>query len=244
MYLNTDPSEPENQSGGWKIHLKNGLRNFESYLREANNTEELENFKRVKRKVKKYVEDHELNLHKGVIVFADATETVWFAQRVRMQLTTEFYWEDTPRLQQLKELCNAYPRTGIVLVQTNQISVVETYLQEVTHTYYYGLDIDTDEWRQRTGPHKIDASMGSGGRNVQQEQFKARYEANKQRWYKSIAPKLDKLAKDNGWERLYIAGEPDDAIELKQQLNKPVDDVIQKNMLHHEETKVVEEVAG
>ncbi len=124
------------------------------------------------------------------------------------------------------------------------MNVIETYLNEVILTYHYELDLDTDEWRQHTGPHKADVSMGSGGRNVQQKQFKARYEANKQRWYKSIASKLDKLAKDNGWERLYVTGEPDDANELKQQLNKPVDGVIQKNMLHREESKVVEEVVG
>ncbi len=28
MYLNTDPADPEQQGGEWKIHLKNGLKKF------------------------------------------------------------------------------------------------------------------------------------------------------------------------------------------------------------------------
>ena len=32
MYLNTDPADPDQQGGEWKIHFKNGMRNFESYL--------------------------------------------------------------------------------------------------------------------------------------------------------------------------------------------------------------------
>ncbi|MFD1038784.1 hypothetical protein ACFQ3N_10330 [Virgibacillus byunsanensis] len=39
MYLNTDPSDPEQQAGEWKIHFKNGLRNFEKYLEKADDPE-------------------------------------------------------------------------------------------------------------------------------------------------------------------------------------------------------------
>lgn len=244
MYLNTDPSDPEQQAGEWRIHLKNGLRNFESYLEKDNNKEELKNFQLVKQKVEKYVHSNEQHFRRGIILFATADEDVWFADRVQARVETEFFWEEIPNLDQMKALMHNFPKSGIILVQQNQIKVVETELNEVQNTLYYELDIDTDDWRQFSGPHKADAPMGSGGKSLQQDNFKDRYEANKQRWYKRIAPKLDKKVKDHEWEKVYVVGESNASHELEAQMNKPTEEVIHKNMLDHKETKVLEEVFG
>lgn len=244
MYLNTDPSDPDQQGGEWKIHLKNGLRNFESYLQEDDNKEELKNFQRVKEKVESFVHHNEQHFRKGIILFVTADEDVWFADRFQTPLKTEFFWEVIPRLEQLKELYETYPRSGIILVQKSEIKVLETEMNELLNTDHYEFDINTDKWRQFTGPHKGDASKGSGGKSLQQDKFNARYEANKQRWYKNIAPKLDKKAKDQEWENIYVVGEPDDASELEEELNKPITELIQKNLLDHEESKVLEEIFG
>lgn len=245
MYLNTDPSDPEQQGGEWKIHLKNGLRNFEKYLQEDDNKEELKNYQTVKEKVQRFVEGNEQNYGKGVIVFATADEEVWFAERVQMPLETAFFWQETPELEHLKNLSESYPKSGIILVQQNEIKVIEAYLNEIEETYSYELDINTDDWREKTGPRKIGSSNSSlGGTNVHSDDFKERFEANKQRWYKKIASKLDKQAKDRNWEKIYLVGEPDQSSELNEQMNKSADDVIQKNMLDHEESKVLEEIYG
>ncbi|QKY69842.1 VLRF1 family aeRF1-type release factor [Lentibacillus sp. CBA3610] len=244
MYLNTDPSDAEQQAGEWKIHLKNGLRNFESYLQEDNNQEELKNFRSVKEKVEEFVHHNEQHFKKSIILFATAAEDVWFADRFQMPVRTEFFWEEVPRLEQLKERREEYPKSGIILVQKDEIKVIEAYLNEILNTEYYKLDIDTEKWRQFTGPHQADASMGSGGKSAQRDKFNARYEANKQRWYKNIAPKLDKKAKDQGWDNLYVVGEPGEAPDLEEELNKPVTQIIQKNLLDHEESKVLEEIFG
>src|SRR5699024_1145631 len=119
MYLNTDPSDPEQQGGKWKIQFKNGLRNFKAYLKEDNNHEELRNFKSIEQKVEKYVSDYEQHLLKGIIIFATADDEVWIAERLQVRLTTEFFWDATPQLQQLEQLIENYPRTGIILVQQN-----------------------------------------------------------------------------------------------------------------------------
>lgn len=244
MYLNTDPSDSEQQGGEWKIHLKNGLRNFESYLEEDGNKEELKNFQLVKQKVEKFVRGNEQHFKKGIILFATAEEDVWFADRFQMPVKTEFFWEDVPRLEQLKELHEVYPKSGIILVQKNEMKVIDAYLNEVLETKHYEFDPDTDQWRQFSGPHQAQASMGSGGKSLQQDKFKARYEANKQRWYKNIASQLDKKAKDDEWENIYVIGDPEDASELEKELNKPVTQLIQKNLLDHEESKVLEEIFG
>src|SRR5690625_5672916 len=59
MYLNTDPSDPDQQGGKWKIQLKKSLQDFTNFLKEDDNKEELKNFEIVKDKVEKYVERSE-----------------------------------------------------------------------------------------------------------------------------------------------------------------------------------------
>jgi len=244
MYLNTDPSDPDQQGGEWKIHLKNGLNNFEHYLQEDDNKEELQNFQMVKQKVKKYVLGNEQNFRRGIVIFASADEDVWFAVRLQVRLKTEFYWQETPVLDQLKTISADYPKAGIILVQQDEVKVVESHLNEVENTVYYELDLETDDWRQKVGPRKANNVSGLGSTNAQKENFKDRVEANKHRWYKSIAPKLDKRAKDNQWEEIYVVGEADASHEIESQMNKPVNKVIHKNMLDHEESKVLDEVFG
>lgn len=242
MYLNTDLSDPDQQGGEWKIHLKNGMRNFEQYLEEGDNKEELENFREVKQKVEDYLKEYEKSLMRGLIVFATADETVWFAERVQMRLEDEFYWQETPELNQLKILGEKYPHTGIILVQQNYIKLLDTNLNMLKDTVGYELDVEEETWRTMQGPRQGNSTTGLGSGNLQKDHFEARYEANQQRWYKSIAGKLDKQAKDRNWKKIFIVGEAPASKELSSQMNKEVDDIILKNMLEHEESKVMEEV--
>ncbi|MFZ3576720.1 VLRF1 family aeRF1-type release factor [Virgibacillus sp. DJP39] len=242
MYLNTDPSDPEQQGGKWKIHLKKGLKNFESYLTKDDNQQELRDFQTVKEKVRNFVVENEQNFRKGIILFATADDEVWFAERVQMRVKTEFFWENEPITDQLKQLHENFPKSGIILVQQDRIKLVDAELGEINDTDNYALDIETDNWRQMTGPHKADSSMGSGGKSTQKDNFNARFEANKHRWYKSIAPTVDKKAKEHQWEKIFIVGNKDVASEIETNMNKSADRIIQKNLLDHDESKVLEEI--
>lgn len=237
MYLNTDPSDPEQQGGEWKIQFKNGIRNFEKYIEEADDKEELKSFHQVKQKVGKFIRGNEQQLRRGVIIFATADEEVWFATRVQMRLQTEFYWQQTPVVEQLRKLKNRYPKTGIILVQQNQVRVIESYLNELEMEKNYELDMEMDDWREKT-------VMGPGNPTIQKDDLNARFEANKHRWYKSLAPKIDKQAKEREWENIVIIGEPGQAQAFQTQMTKRVDEVINKNMLDHEVSKILKEIFG
>ncbi|MFD1607903.1 VLRF1 family aeRF1-type release factor [Oceanobacillus luteolus] len=240
MYLNTDRSDKEQQGGEWKIHFKNGMRNFEKYLKQDSNKEELANFQKVKKKVTNFIKEHEQSFQKGVIVFASADDDVWFAKCVQMRLKDEFYWQETPEIHQLVELKERYPKIGVILVQQNQVKVIDSETNRIKDTKVFELDVDTEDWKVQ-GTRRLHTT-GAGGPNMQKDNFASRFAANQQRWYKKIAPKLDKLAKDYQWERIYLIGEADSTKELEKSMNKQIDAVLQKNMLDHEETKVLEEV--
>jgi len=242
MYLNTDPADPDQQGGKWKINLKNGLRNFDKYLHESNDPEEIKSFHTVREKVNKYIKDNELNLRKGLILFATADGSVWFTARVQVRLKTDMYWQETPELEQLRAVREQYPKAGIILVQHNQVKIIESSLNEIEDTIHYELDLDTEDWREKLGPQKTRGDMPPGAHNLQTDQFNSRYEANRQRWYKSIAPKLDKRAKDKEWDKIIVMGEADAANAILELMNKPVDEVIQKNMFYQEDQQILNEV--
>ncbi len=243
MYLNTDPSDPDQQGGEWKIHLKNGLNNFESYLQEEDDSDEKRNYWAVKEKVQQYIEENEQHFAKSVVIIASGDETVWFAERFQMPVKTEFYWEETPKLDQLKEMQQEFPKTGIVLTQKNQIKVIDAELGRLNDTQLFELDLDTEDWRQHQGPHQAQPSMGTGGaKSSKQDEFKERFEANRYRWYKSVAPKLDKLAKEYGWEQFYLVGDKEELKDLQDNMNKEAKDMVNKNLLDHEEMHVINEV--
>ncbi len=245
MYLNTDPSDPDQQGGEWKIHLKNGLNNFESYLQEDGDSDEKRNFWAVKEKVQNFVEENEQHFAKSVVIFATADESVWFAERFQMPVRSEFYWEESPVLDQLKEMHQSFPKTGIILTQKNHIKLIDAELGSLNDTQVLELDLDTEDWKQHQGPHSAEASMGSGGaKSSKQDKFNERFEANRYRWYKSIAPKIDKLAKEYGWERFYLVGDKEELKDLQENMNKQADEFINKNLLDHEEMHVIEEVVS
>jgi hypothetical protein len=241
MYLNTDRSDQDQQGGEWKIHLKNGLRNFETYLQRDSNKEELENFKKIKKKVMDFIKENELSFQRGVIIFATADEEIWFGKCVQMRLEDKFYWEETPQIDQLVKLKEKYPKLGVILVQQNHVKVIDSETNRIKDVTHFELDVDTEAWRVKQGPRRAHTA-GAGGPLVMKDDFDSRFTANQQRWYKKIAPKLDKIAKDKGWERIYMIGEADSTRDLESFMNKPVDAIVQKNMLDHEETKVLEEV--
>src|SRR5699024_5368280 len=134
MYLNTDPSDPGQQGGKWEINLKNALRNFETYLKEGENEEEIKSFQTVKEKVKAYIQENKQNLGKGVILFASADDDIWFAKRVQMKVETAMYWQRTPQLDQLRTLSETFPKSGIILVQQDKVKIMDTDLNRVQDT--------------------------------------------------------------------------------------------------------------
>ncbi len=242
MYLNTDPSDPEQQGGEWKIHLKNGLNGFENYIKKDGNPDEKRNFKAVKEKVLHYVHENEQNLTKSMVIFATADDTVWFAERFQIPVETEFSWEETAKVNQLKKMYEKFPKTGIILTQKEAIKMIDTELGTLKDTKTYELDLDTEDWKQHTGPHHTQASMGTGGRSTKQDEFQERFEANRYRWYRNIAPRLDKLAKDKQWDYIYLVGDKEEAYDLKNNMNQSVTEIVNKNMLDHDEMKVIDVV--
>ena len=102
VYLNTDRSDPDQQGGEWKIALKNGFNRLEEYLESA--PEEQERLKDLRLKVEEYVHSKERELPRSFIFFASRDSGIWEALELQVPVETNFYWEEDPMLDALKEL--------------------------------------------------------------------------------------------------------------------------------------------
>lgn len=244
MYLNTDPADPDQQGGEWKIQLKNGLNSFENYLAQDKEKDEQKQFQLIREKVEHFFDEKQKKLKKGVVIVAASDQSFWLAEILQVPVETNFYWQETPVIEPLRQAYEQFPKSGIILVQQDQVKTIETELGKVEETKLFKLDLDTDDWRQYAGPHRADASMGKGGRNTQTDQFDKRFEANRKRWYKRLAPSLDKIAKDQQWQKIYIAGEKEESNDLAAYMQKGIEKVCHQNILDHEEHHVIEKIIG
>src|SRR6185312_2183034 len=113
VYLNTNPADPEQQNGAWRIHLKTGLKRIDEYIKASNDEKELKAFRELKKKVDTEIEENQNDLHKGVVIFA--SENLWHVYYVQVSVKTSFHWEDRPMLEELEYMYKAYPEAGIVL---------------------------------------------------------------------------------------------------------------------------------
>lgn len=238
MYLNTDRSSPEQQKGEWKIHLKNGLRRLQQYIEESGADDELKQFKTIKEKVENEIYGNERDLLRGVILFATADEEIWFVERLPIPVETAFYWETAPAISQLKSLESHYPYMGILLIQKNEAAILETEMGMLEDKSHYTLDLDTDAWREHQGPQGDDLTVGGH----QQDQFEERVEANRQRWFKNLASKVEKKARNRNWEQLYLVGEKEEVEGLKTNFNKKIDKTIPRNLLNRDPHEILNQV--
>lgn len=237
MYLNTDPSDPDQQGGEWKIQLKNGLNSFENYIKQSGNEEEYKNFQYVRGKVEQFVKEHQLNFKKSVVLFASPDDSIWFAETFQMNVKTEFFWQESPITDQLYQLKSRFPKLGVVLLQQARSRVIDAEFGDVNDTIDLIVDGETEAWiKTDLMKNTVDEETDNFA-NTQVKQ-------NPNRAYKSLAPMVDKLAKDKGWERIIIAGEKDEAELLQRFMNKPVDKILNQNILEMKPSKVIEEVVA
>src|SRR5699024_706068 len=175
MYLNTDPRDPEQQNGKWKIKLKKSLQDLAETTKKSDSHEEKNQAKSIIEKVEQ-----------------------------------------------------AYPDTGVVVMQHDSVLASETEAGTLLDKTLYTLDLNTDDWREHEGPQGDDLTQGGAKR----DEFNERVKANQQRWYKSLASRLEKKGKKHGWKQIYLVGEKDELERIRPYFQKPIDKMVNKNILN------------
>lgn len=245
LYLNTDRRDQDQQNGEWKIALKNGFNKLEEYLN-ASSQEELNRLRSIREKAEKYIDSLGRELPRGIILFASYDSGVWETFELQVPVETKFYWEEQPVLDQLTKLHENYPSTGFVLMQQNQIKILTSSFGKLEDTETLEFDLAIDDWRRHDGPSHVNASMGSSAVKsaTQVDHFDDRMKENQHRWIKSLGSIIDKKMADCNWEKVILVGEKEEAELLDQNMNKKVDNIIQKNLFNENEHKVIEKLSA
>ena len=139
VYLNTNPGDPEQLNGAWRIHLKSGLKRINEYLTASDDKNEIKAFNELKKKIEKEVEDNKNDLSKGVVIFASADPELWSVYYVQVPVKTSFHWENHPVTEEMEYMYKAYPEAGIILPSFGEVRILDTAMGSVINEVTYDI---------------------------------------------------------------------------------------------------------
>lgn len=252
VYLNTNPADLNAQNGAWKIHLKNGLKRIEEYLEASNDENEIKNYKAMKKKVEREINDNKDDLQKGVVIFASPHKDLWSVHYVQVPVKTNFHWESKPELDQLRYMYKAYPYTGIILPSFKGIRVLDTSMGIINEEIFYEFDSGLEVWTEQKGVHSSGRAPGgnaiAGGAHLggnsgsHADDLDHRLRENLERFYKDMGSKIEKLKKDRHWDEIHIVGETEHAKSFSKVLQKKPESCVFKNLINSAPGNILHEV--
>ncbi|MBB6450669.1 hypothetical protein HNR44_002659 [Geomicrobium halophilum] len=238
IYLNTDVSDQSQTRGEWKIRLKNGIKRLEEYAEKSDEKDEVKVLKKLLDQAHQHIFDQQMNMQKSFVLIASADGEIWTAKILQVPVESSFHWESKPATNQLEELQNEYPATGIIVIQQRDVTLLDTALGEVRDEKKYSWDLEKEDWvdydDQSSPPSAADTSI---------DDFNRRFEENKHRWYKSLAPVLIKELKSRNLNGAYLVGSNESVTELGQHLDTShIKGKITKNLGSKPATEILNQV--
>ncbi|MFB4165810.1 VLRF1 family aeRF1-type release factor [Alteribacillus sp. JSM 102045] len=241
IYLNTDFGEGSQHKGEWKIRLKNGLKKIKEYVETSGTQEEQKTFKKLADLADQHIYDQQMNLQKSYIFMASADGNFHVERILQVPVETEFHWEKKPVLNQLEEMQSSYPAAGIVMVQKSDVHFIDTALGEIREEKHFSWEVESEDWNQYEG-NSATERISSGSTQV--DEVQQRFEENRQRWYKNLAPVLDKEVKKRNQQGIYLVGNKESIRDLEKHLGAKVIDSIPKNLTSKSSHEVLNKVYG
>lgn len=237
LYLNVDPRDPEQQGGKWKIRLKKALNTLEESTKNSTSNEGKNQAKAVREKVENFIHGKANEFKRGLILFVTADENLWVSFDLNIPVTSEFHWDDSPHFEQLKSLLKKHPYSGLLILQQDKAQLIETEMGELLNTSYYQLDLETDNWKQHQGSESNDLIRGGSKR----DEFNERVKAHQDRWFKNLAEKIQKKAKESNWKQFHLIGEREEVEHLKSYFTRKIDKIVPRNLLGRNANQIIEE---
>lgn len=231
IYLNIDPSSEE-----WKIRLKNGLKRTKEYI-QASEPDQLKRFTTISKKVTSVITDEQRNIKQGLICFATSDQLLM--KHTQISIKNEFHWKDTPVTEQWDELNQQYPKSGIILLQRDEVSILETVFGNLVGQAHYTFDLKNKHWKQYKG--LASGAIISSSAN-HRDQYDQRLKENQSRWFKNIVPTIQKYAKDGEWEGIHLVGPAELTKVMEQLIHSPILGITNRNYGGKTAPQVIERV--
>jgi len=239
IYLNTNPGDPDQLNGAWKIHLKNGLKDLEKYLAAADKEEELKSFKELKKKVMGEIDDNQEDLHKGIVIFASDEPSLWSVHYVQVPVKSSFHWEDHPVIEEMEYMYKAYPEAAIVLPSFGEVRILDTAMGLVREDMVYLFDPNLETWGE-------EKNMDPDGKHVigssKVDFLEPRLRENLNRFYKGMGNIVDQMKKNRDWKEIHVSGEAELANAFAETLREKPKSCIYKNLNNSKKHEIINQV--
>jgi len=207
VYLNTNPGSED-----WKIRLKNGLRKMKEYV-EASNPEQVKELKKICKKTDQKIKDNQTAFTNSLICFAAAKRL--YIYHLQVPVENDFQWNKGPATDQLNALFERYSKSGVVLLQRDKVTLLTSSLGELIHETHYEFDLEKEDWKQYKGLSFSNVYSSSANHR---DKLDRRIKENQARWYKRIAPTIERYARSQKWRDVHLAGPAELTNEMKKQL--------------------------
>lgn len=218
VYLKTDPTN-EN----WKIRLKNNLKRTEHFVK-SSQSDNINIYNEISKKVNQAIRDRAHELKHGVVCFANTENVLLYVLQIPVE--NQFDWSNKAVTDQWEELTKAYPSSGVILLQRDKVSLLDTQLGDLTGETYFEFNLENEDWTRYKGLAYGGITSSSANHR---DQYNKRVKINEERWMKTLIPKLEKHMKHNNWEGLYLAGPAELTNIMKPKLNKKILGVVTSN---------------
>jgi hypothetical protein len=211
--LNTDPTRPDNRRAepAYRIWLRQSLGTVLDGLPKDGRRE----FKEIAERVQAHIRDGR-SLGRGVALYAGPNLWKEYVLPVPLANVVRI---GRPDVWPLLWASQEYPRHVILTVHRDQARLLVAYLGDAEVVEEEVLDLDTHDWRFKTGrPPSFTKGLGGGvSRGAQRDIFDARVDAHLRRFWVGVAQATAAVVEEQGIDRLIIGG-PDEAANATRDL--------------------------
>jgi Bacterial archaeo-eukaryotic release factor family 10 len=189
--------DPADRGEGWRIELKNQLRDCDRSAAE--------------RILARFPEDNTLphgRTQVGFLELDGAGREIWSGFQVASD-RTQVAQGARPLLQPLATLLDDGWPLGVVLVALENVRVLEWAFGEVSELDGWELEITSLDWHERKAQRVDPASVGTGVSSSGRDQYGQRLEHNRERFLKEAGELVASRYGDRGWRQIVVIGEGD-----------------------------------
>ncbi len=221
LYVDIDPSKPENARKGWKVRVKNTLK-------------ELEIPRSVEEAVRSVVEEDRPSGKTFVVFAAEKGGKPWvedFTLQVELPVVdlghgrVEARWGE-PYIAPLAYALDEYERYGVVFINKKRWRLFEVFLGEIEEVMDVFNEISMEDWHRISGDSpslrfstRKPASSRAG---VAIDRFEKRMDAWTQRFYKNAARLLERFIDQHDIDRVILMGVTEETKFFEQYLSRSV----------------------
>lgn len=204
IYLDVDQTDMSNLNRGFEVTLRNLLNQCESGLAEESKPAFREDAKKVIAYISEYTPQH-----RTLIVYCDVSTDLFWARSIRVPLPNRCFWERRPYLRPLFEAQDEYERYGVILTDRAHARLFTVSFGEMEENKEALAGADVKRFDSSSSDHLL--SQSTFQRNAEEHA----------KWHlKHVAEMMERLAAEQRFDRLVLAG-PKEAVAKLQDLLSP-----------------------